>query len=136
MYQYPKAILIERLLAELIQERDSSTTLKYCDIDSTYMNDFLTLTDAKVEKEFRDSKDPVLRRKWRALEKCSFAEATVDNQNSYKIDIRVDLAGTKMREEDIPFYGDDADKPDVHQAKGAYEQTFYFTILDQNNNDH
>lgn len=135
MYQNTECIFIEKLLAELVKLRDLNSTNKFSEVDSRNMEDFLKLTDQYVSSELDKVEDPDFRRKWKALQNRSYSEVIGGNLNSYRAHVDIEYAGTKMREDDIPFYGDITKKPQIKQMKGIFEKTSYYAINDSNNND-
>ncbi|KAL5292967.1 SAMHD1 family protein [Megaselia abdita] len=162
MYQQSECNFKEILLVELVKERDQRSTLKkLSEIDSRKIEDFLELTDEVVLKELEkvndeiDSRNKVLQmtekltveeelekvkndeyqRMFSALNGLSYSISIEKREKSIPVHVKVKYAGEKMREDDIPFYGDITKKPKVNQMKGVYEKTWYYTFNDSNNNN-
>lgn len=129
IYKNTKCVFIEKLLAELVRERDRDSTSRLSEIDSRNIQDFVHLTDEFVCSELDNVKNPEFQRKWNALKTGSYSEITRDERpNSYKVSVEIKYAGAKMIEEDIPFYGDIEAKPMVNPQRGHYKLTSYYSI--------
>lgn len=138
MYRHPKCLLIEKILAELIIERENCTNVSntqiLSEITSKNMDSFLQLTDDFIDKQI-EKISSISKTKLDNVINDKFTESDESDPNSYKITIKVEYAGTKMKEENIYFYGHKNDKSKIDQQKGHYEDILYFSVNDKNNND-
>lgn len=147
IYQPPKNICMEMIMKHIMFacENDLETIngRKLKDIQSKYRDAFLKFHDDEIWRNLKTLKRPreiveliyCLENAKKSL--LQIHPKTEDEKVSIpdylKPKIRIAYAGEKLNSENIPFYGNEEEKPSFAEQKGFYESTSYFQVIPFNN---